>query len=134
MSAAAAVFAVRKIHEPVEALNYGVRNPSITQVCTGCGTDDGNWEVWPCPTIRAVNQAMLDVETVRPGRLTQVREVFVDSMIDHELHEQAGQQGGSLVSLTSEYRDQLATAFGTMFDEAVSDHVASVAAILEVRR
>ena len=50
--ASAALDRVRAIHEPIEALN--VRYGHKQKVCTGCGTDDGNWQVWPCPTIRAI--------------------------------------------------------------------------------
>jgi len=45
---------VRKVHEPVEALN--VRYGHTQKVCTGCGTDAGNWQVWPCPTVRAIER------------------------------------------------------------------------------
>ncbi len=47
-----ALLRVLDIHTPIDALNtrYNVRQ----QVCTGCGTDDGNWSVWPCATVRAV--------------------------------------------------------------------------------
>ena len=45
---------VRKVHEPVEAMNYGHRRPQLTNVCSGCGTDAGNWQMYPCPTIRAL--------------------------------------------------------------------------------
>lgn len=27
-------------------------------VCTGCGTDDGNWKRWPCPTITVVTAVL----------------------------------------------------------------------------
>jgi hypothetical protein len=27
----------------------------LVKVCSGCGTDDGNWQRWPCPTIRALD-------------------------------------------------------------------------------
>jgi hypothetical protein len=48
---------VREIHSPVDAVDYG-RNPARrSQVCAGCGTDNGNWQVWPCPTIRAIEGA-----------------------------------------------------------------------------
>lgn len=47
--------AVREIHQPIEALN--VRYGQKQQVCTGCGADDGNWQIYPCPTIRAVERA-----------------------------------------------------------------------------
>ena len=52
----AAVRAVEAVHEPIDALN--VRINRIQKVCTGCGTDDGNWQVWPCPTIRAITEAL----------------------------------------------------------------------------
>lgn len=45
---------VRKVHEPIEAMNYGHRRPQLTNVCSGCGTDAGNWQMYPCPTIRAL--------------------------------------------------------------------------------
>lgn len=49
---------VREVHQPIEALN--VRHDPrgrLTQVCAGCGTDDGNWQVYPCPTIRALEES-----------------------------------------------------------------------------
>jgi|GEM_PF-1300580 hypothetical protein len=51
-AARAAIREARALHRPLEALNtrYGHRQ----QVCSGCGTDDGNWQVWPCPTTRAL--------------------------------------------------------------------------------
>lgn len=48
----AALERVRAIHQPLEALN--VRHGRRQKVCTGCGTDDGNWQLWPCPTVRAL--------------------------------------------------------------------------------
>ena len=46
---------VREVHDPIEAVRYpGGRS---TSVCTGCGTDNGNWQVYPCPTIRALDAA-----------------------------------------------------------------------------
>lgn len=50
----AAIERVRAIHQPVEAVNYHGGTPHRTQVCSGCGTDDGNWQIYPCPTIRAL--------------------------------------------------------------------------------
>lgn len=47
-----AVKRVKALHEPIDALN--VRHDRMQKVCTGCGTDDGNWQTWPCPTIRAI--------------------------------------------------------------------------------
>ena len=48
---------VREVHQPVEALNFR-HNPrgQLAQVCSGCGTDDGNWQLYPCPTIRALKE------------------------------------------------------------------------------
>lgn len=46
-------------HEPIHALDYGVQPVrELTQVCTGCGQDNGNWNYWPCPTIRAIQEAL----------------------------------------------------------------------------
>jgi hypothetical protein len=52
--AEAAIARVREIHQPVDALNVAIGK--VQQVCTGCGKDDGNWETWPCPTIRALEE------------------------------------------------------------------------------
>ena len=59
-AASAAEDAVRRIdaalalHAPVDALHYGPKNTHKVQVCTGCGQDDGNWNQWPCATVRAL--------------------------------------------------------------------------------
>lgn len=47
---------VRQVHQPIEAVNMR-HNPrgQLAYVCSGCGTDDGNWQVYPCPTIRALD-------------------------------------------------------------------------------
>ncbi|MFC8531870.1 hypothetical protein [Nocardia sp. NPDC057227] len=46
---------VRETHQPVDALNIRHHpNGRLTRVCSGCGTDDGNWQIYPCPTIRAL--------------------------------------------------------------------------------
>lgn len=50
----AAIERVRAVHEPVDAMHYGSRTSRLVQVCMGCGQDDGNWQQWPCPTIRAI--------------------------------------------------------------------------------
>jgi len=55
--AEAAIARVREIHQPVDALNVAIGK--VQQVCTGCGKDDGNWETWPCPTIRALDEGGL---------------------------------------------------------------------------
>jgi len=49
---------VLTIHKPIDAAMYGPRNIHKVQVCTGCGQDDGNWNKWPCPTIRAIQEAL----------------------------------------------------------------------------
>lgn len=46
---------VREVHEPIEALNMRSPGGRVTSVCTGCGTDNGNWQIYPCPTIRALD-------------------------------------------------------------------------------
>ena len=43
---------VRTLHEPIEALNTTVNR--VQKVCLGCGQDNGNWQNWPCPTTRAL--------------------------------------------------------------------------------
>lgn len=55
-SANAALDRVRAIHEPIDAVMYNGERSYPRKVCTGCGTDDGNWQIWPCPTIRALGQ------------------------------------------------------------------------------
>jgi len=52
VAALQAVEKVRRIHRPLDAVE--IRSNTRQQVCTGCGTDAGNWERWPCPTIRAL--------------------------------------------------------------------------------
>ncbi|MBF6358222.1 hypothetical protein IU449_27370 [Nocardia higoensis] len=44
---------VRELHQPIEAVNMRHPGGRLTRVCSGCGTDDGNWQTYPCPTIRA---------------------------------------------------------------------------------
>jgi hypothetical protein len=54
-----AIDAVTALHQPVDALMYaGKSQAHKVQVCTGCGQDDGNWNRYPCPTVRAINKAM----------------------------------------------------------------------------
>lgn len=54
----AAIQAVKAVHEPVDALMYtGKSQHHKVKVCVGCGQDDGNWQQWPCPTIRAIRGA-----------------------------------------------------------------------------
>lgn len=52
----AAVERAEKVHEPIEALMYSGSHQRLVKVCTGCGTDDGNWQRWPCPTIKAIRE------------------------------------------------------------------------------
>lgn len=49
-----AIQAIRVLHSPIDAAIYGGRNAYKVQVCTGCGQDDGNWQRYPCPTIKAI--------------------------------------------------------------------------------
>ena len=53
-AAKAAVERALAIHYPVEAVNYYGLSPERVRVCAGCGTDDGNWVRYPCPTVRAL--------------------------------------------------------------------------------
>ena len=54
-----ALAAVLAVHRPLNAVNAAARpGRQATQVCRGCGTDAGNWEQWPCPTIRAIETAL----------------------------------------------------------------------------
>jgi len=53
-----AVEAVLAVHEPVDAVMNPGRHERIVKVCTGCGTDDGNWQRWPCPTVAGVEAAL----------------------------------------------------------------------------
>ena len=50
----AAVDAVLAVHQPIDAVMNPGRHERIVKVCTGCGADDGNWQRYPCPTIRAI--------------------------------------------------------------------------------
>ena len=50
----AAIRAVLELHKPIEALNTHYYR--MQRVCTGCGTDDGNWQTWPCPTVKAITE------------------------------------------------------------------------------
>lgn len=54
--AEAKVERVREVHEPIDAMLNPGRHERVVKVCTGCGTDDGNWQRWPCPTIRALGE------------------------------------------------------------------------------
>lgn len=49
-----AIDRVLDIHQPLDAVNYHGGGQRMTRVCTGCGTDNGNWQVYPCPTVRAL--------------------------------------------------------------------------------
>lgn len=52
-----ALKAVLEVHEPIDALMNPGRYERVVKVCVGCGTDDGNFQRWPCPTIRAIEGA-----------------------------------------------------------------------------
>lgn len=53
-----ALQAVLEAHAPIDALNTQYTNGRIPHVCTGCGQDDGRWNYWPCPTVRAIQNAI----------------------------------------------------------------------------
>jgi hypothetical protein len=53
---------VEALHQPVDAAMYAGNGVHKVKVCTGCGTDDGNWQRWPCPTRAAVTAAKGDGE------------------------------------------------------------------------
>lgn len=53
-----ALEAVQAVHEPIDAVMYSGEQAHKVQVCTGCGQDDGNWQQYPCPTVRAVAEAL----------------------------------------------------------------------------
>jgi hypothetical protein len=50
----AALEAVLEVHQPIDAAMFSGRHERIVKVCTGCGTDDGNWQRYPCPTVAAI--------------------------------------------------------------------------------
>ena len=53
---------VEALHKPIDAAMYAGNGVHKVKVCTGCGTDDGNWQRWPCPTRAAVTAAKGDGE------------------------------------------------------------------------
>jgi len=53
-----ALAAIQELHEGVEALMNPGRHERLVKVCTGCGTDDGNWQHWPCPTRKLADEAL----------------------------------------------------------------------------
>lgn len=62
----AALVAIQELHEGVEALMNPGRHERLVKVCTGCGTDDGDWQRWPCPTRRLADDA-LTARTTKNG-------------------------------------------------------------------
>jgi len=54
----AALVAIQELHECVEALMNPGRHERLVKVCTGCGTDDGNWQRWPCPTRKLADEGL----------------------------------------------------------------------------
>jgi hypothetical protein len=58
----AALIAALDVHEPVNALLNPGPHERVVKVCTGCGTDDGNWQRWPCPTVRVITDALTPKE------------------------------------------------------------------------
>lgn len=53
-----ALRAVLELHQPIDALMNPGRHERVVKVCTGCGTDDGNWQRHPCATVRAITAAL----------------------------------------------------------------------------
>ena len=48
---------IRELHAPIDAADYsGGPFRGVTQVCIACGTDDGNWQRHPCPTVRLCDE------------------------------------------------------------------------------
>lgn len=58
------VVRVRAVHAPIDAVHEPTGRHR--QVCTGCGTDAGNWQPWPCPTVRALDAAAALAENGDP--------------------------------------------------------------------
>lgn len=56
----AALDRVREVHQPIDAAAISYHPYRSCQVCIGCGQDDGNWQQWPCPTIRAIESGESD--------------------------------------------------------------------------
>jgi hypothetical protein len=54
----AAVTAVAEVHQWMDAVMYSGPQQRMVRVCTGCGTDDGNWQRWPCATVAAITRAL----------------------------------------------------------------------------
>lgn len=71
---------------------------------------------------REVHEAVGAVVPAEETKVSQIREVFVEAMIEHELDNQARENKGALVSLTAEYRESLADALGKMFDAALAEY------------
>jgi hypothetical protein len=54
---AAVLKPIRELHAPIDAADYsGGPFRGVTQVCIACGTDDGNWQRHPCPTVRLCDE------------------------------------------------------------------------------
>lgn len=45
---------IMEVHEPIKAMINPGRHERVVNVCVGCGTDDGNFQRWPCPTVRSI--------------------------------------------------------------------------------
>ena len=51
----AALEAVEAHHQPMKAKAY---DRSEIQICTTCSDDVGNWEIYPCPTLTSIGEAL----------------------------------------------------------------------------
>lgn len=51
----AALEAVEAHHQPIPA---GAYDGSKIQICATCSDDTGNWEIYPCPTLTGITEAL----------------------------------------------------------------------------
>ena len=53
---------LRELHSPIDAVMFSGRTETLTKVCSACGTDDGNWQRHPCPTVRLLDAIEAEVQ------------------------------------------------------------------------
>ncbi|MCQ9367362.1 hypothetical protein NQ036_03755 [Brevibacterium sp. 91QC2O2] len=49
---------VLQVHQPIEAVDELGRTKRPIRVCAGCGTDSGQWQLYPCRTVRPICAAL----------------------------------------------------------------------------
>lgn len=54
--AEAKVERVEAIHRPMRVVLYPGTGERVMEVCAECRTRSGDWQRWPCPTIRALGE------------------------------------------------------------------------------